>query len=352
MLQDNLAGYTVHHVKANLSFEIPAPGMVSVYRGWGPLHSETPADSFDAFLARQASGAGADLRQEQVTRIKLGDGQITPAVITTNRQEYEADFVIGAFGHNQALFDSIVDATAQPAALDTARITRGAVREYEFGAAFVAQRYGRSVHIIADATPRIWFAAFIPKGAVVSIVAMGHNDVRPADFDELFASPAVQSLLPGSGLKQCLICACTRSSLTTSSPRRFLIPGEGGIALIGDAGPTRPRKNGLLAAIDLAQNLAACLDQHGLSSHALLGFSYHAWAYYVIDDLWADALLGLTGRAPAFPIMGSLTRRALAHDSRIPIISTAMQEYGRLMLTGDGPYWRIPASVLWKLYNK
>jgi flavin-dependent dehydrogenase len=351
VVQEDLAGYAVHHPNRNTVFDIPAPGMVSVYRGWGPLRSETPSESFDSSLARQASVAGAEYHEEHITRIQLGDGRSTPATIFSNERAYSADFVVGAFGHNRALSGCILDSGLRPAPLGTARVTRGAVREYEFGCSFVEQRYGRRVHIISDPTPNIWFAALIPKAGVVSMVLMGRDDIKVSDFDDLFSVPSMRDLVPSTSSKQCLTCACTRSSLTISSPRRFVVPGMGGIALIGDAGPTRPRKNGLAAAIDLAQNLVWCMERAGFSNKSLRRFQYHAWINYVLDDLWAEPMLGLAGTTLGIPILGSLVTRALARDKNVPIISAAMREYARLMLTGEGPYWQIPVAVLHKLFG-
>ncbi len=352
IVQDNLAGFTVHYPKRKTALEIPASGMVTVHRGWGPIRGKTPSQSFDSFLARQASAAGAEFHEEQVTRIQLGDGESTPAVVVTNKQDYPVDFVIGAFGHNHTLSHNIVDSLSQPPPLDTSRVSRGAVREYEFGPAFVEQRYERRVHVVANPTANIRFAAMVPKRGVVSVVLMGHSDTNPSDFDELFAVSSLQHLLPSSRVGHYMKCACMRSSLTTSSPRRFLISGVGGIALIGDAGPTRPRKNGLFAAIDLAQKLVWCIERGGLSQRALLRFQSYALIHYVVDDLWADAMLAPIGDALGIPILGSLAMHALARDKRIPIVTTVMREYARLMLTGEGPYWQIPFGVLGKLLGR
>lgn len=350
VVQEVLTGYTVHLPKPGLEFDVPTPGMVGVYRGWGPIRSKTPYESFDAFLARQAVAAGADFREEHVTEIRLGDGKGSPAAISAQQQTYSADFVIGAFGHNPSLFTRIVTSQSQAASLDSPRVNQGGVREYEFGHAFVEQRYQHKVHIATTPTPNVWFAAFVPKGPVVSIVVMGHRDIEPADIDALLAAPCVQSLLPSGNVRSYLKCACRRATLTVASPRRFLIPGEGGIALIGDAGPTRPRKNGLLAAIDLARRLADALIKGGFSGRALWGFRSYAIANYVLDDVWADTMLRLTGVAFGVPPIKSLVMRTLESATGVPILTTATREYARLILTGDAPYWYIPVGVLRRLF--
>jgi len=351
VVQAHLDGYTIHYLKRSITLEIPSQGMVAVYRGWGPVRGGMARDSFDSSLAHDACAAGAEFLQEQVTGIQLGDGVGGPAAIVTAGSIHHADFVVGAFGHNRALSARILTSRLQPAPLDVPRIVRGAVREYEFGVSFVEQTYRRRVHVIFEPTPNIWFAALIPKGPVVSIVLMGHRDTKAADFDELFALPSMQGLLPAGDTRQHLKCGCVRSSLTVSSPRRFLVPDTGGIALIGDAGPTRPRKNGLFAAIDLAQKLATCLERGGFSAQALRPFQYYALLNYVVDDMWADRTLALTGDVARIPVLGSLAVRALAHGCRLPVLTSAMQEYARLILTGEAPYWWIPFGVLSKLFG-
>jgi len=63
-------------------------------------------------------------------------------------------------------------------------------------------------------------------------------------------------------------------------------------------------------------------------------------------------MLALTGDIAAIPMVGSLAARAVAGGRPTPIITPVLQEYARLMLTGEGPYWRIPLDILRKLFSR
>lgn len=351
VVQRRLHGYMVH-LPYGRTVAIPVERLVAVYRGFGPLETpEGEVQGFDAWLLKKAIAAGVCFKVAAVRGIVAGVDD--EARLSTTAGADSADFVIGAYGHNPGLTSGI--ATPEGQGLDSPTTQTSTVLEFSFGKDFCQRVYGDLVHVVI--LPKqlyrdmsIWFAAFVPKQeGSVTVVLMGRRDVSRQDVQAFFATAPARELLPDLPPAQartltttvtsrggCLQCKCTKNTITVSPPARFLLPSRGGIALVGDAGPTRPFKNGLGSAIDLGIQLARSIVAGRLEDYQ----AYAERHYPARDHEVALQLLRLhdwfLSRQPVERLLAGLTRR------RIPILSCLTLNYVRHVLCADIPYAEIP----------
>ena len=347
VVQRKLRGYVVH-LAHGAKLTILTKRMIAVYRGFGPLESsQREIEGFDAWLLSEAIAAGARFEPAAVDKIETDvEGE---ARLSTTAGPDSADFVIGAFGHSRHLADSVV--TAEGERLDQPTVQRSSVFEFFLGEDFCEKTYGDFVHVVIvpeQLYPQlnVWFAAFVPKRrGSVSVVLMGRRDVTIRDAEHFFAAPAAQALLPAvagenvpklittlMSLGGHLQCVCTKNTVTVSPPARFLLPVRGGIALVGDAGPTRPFKNGIGAAIDLGAKLAESIIAGDLES-----FQQYADRHYPPDDYkMALQLLHLHDRVLSWRPFEALLAALVRYS--IPFVSGSAREYAQHMLAADIPY--------------
>lgn len=334
IIQENLSGFVVYTPDGEKTLEIPVE-MASVYRGWGPVGGEETTPSFDAWLFGRAEKlATVRAYKKRVAKITLGNQNNLAKIETADGKTFEANFVIGAFGHSKV---PILNPDETTALLDLPVIKKAVVREYLLGREFVEETYRGKVHVVGNPTKNVWFAALVPKDKYVSAVIMGRGDVTPEDFEEFLETQVAKKLLPDN-LKNKFRCGCSRNTITIASPRRFVILGEGGIVLTGDAGPTRIRKNGIGAAIDLAWHLSQTLINEGYQGAALRKFEAYAWKNYVVDNFFAGALLRVNDLVLNNPSLTSLIFKLANEESSI---SPVVRKHMELMLTGEIPYWQV-----------
>ena len=350
VVQRRLRGYVVH-LAHGVKMTILTDRMIAVYRGFGPLESsQREIEGFDAWLLAEALAAGARFEPAAVSRIETEvEGE---ARLTTSVGPDSADFVIGAFGHNRHLADSVVIAEGER--LDQPTVQKSSVFEFSFGEDFCETTYGEFVHVVIVSEQlypqlNVWFAAFVPKRqGSVSVVLMGRRDVTIRDAQQFFAAPPAQALLPAVSGEDApklvttlmsmggqLQCVCTKNTVTVSPPARFLLPVRGGIALVGDAGPTRPFKNGIGSAIDLGAKLG-----EGVIAGDLESFRQYADRYYPPDDYKvALQLLHLHDRVLSWRPFEALLAALVRYS--IPFVSGSAREYAQHMLAADIAYGEI-----------
>lgn len=351
VVQRRLRGFVVH-LPHGRTLAMPVGRMVSVYRGFGPMETaEGPVEGFDAWLLGKAIEAGVSFRVATVRRIEIAANGV--AHLSTSAGPDHADFVIGAFGHNRLLSRAI--AIPEGEGLDEPTTQRSAVFEFSFGRDFCRQTYGDWVHVII-VTRRlhpdlpIWFAAFVPKQeGSVTVVLLGRRHVTLQDAQRFFTVGPVRGLIPDLPSNEmgaltmaltsrggCLQCVCVRNTITTTPPARFLIPTRGGIALVGDAGATRPFKNGIGAAIDNGIHLArSIVDGMPEDYRRFANRCYPPGDFRVALQL-IDSHERFLSRKPVEALIAALIERW-----RVPFLSQIVHEYTRHMLLADIPYRQI-----------
>ncbi len=338
VIQTRLKQNVVHLPGENETISIPTRG-VTVYRGFGPVGQRIDGEvaSFDAWLLQQAIYAGATHHTQRVESIDVGENG---AVLTAEGGEKtQGDLVIGAFGHNPILFRNITYARRLRSRLDEPITGAACVREYS-----VSKGIGRlnEKHVFGNPTNNIWFAGILPKGAnSVSIALMGRENVTQGDFSKFLSLPTVRELLGTDIVGKRPSCACTRG-ITLKSPRQFMITNASGALVmvdIGDAGPSRPRVNGIYAAMDSAAALTAVLVKFGNTPKASVEYKRYIEREYIWDNHFAEGILKVFD----FVLNNALPRKialALA-QSKLSMVSGCTKEIMDYVLSGKGPYWQI-----------
>ena len=347
LIQTHLRGAVTYFPDTLESIPIPLVQAVTVYRGFSPIKQEgSPVESFDAYLLNQAKEAGAVHYQAIITKIDLSkEGAQKPVLTDSNGDEYEADIVIGAFGHNPKLMGNIHYPTPETK-LPLPKTQRASVREYYFGQEKVRELLKEKIHVFGNPTEKIWFAAIVPKEDYISVVLMGRDEgIKAEDFLEFFQNPHVHSLTQKNLEEHPVSCSCF-SQITIKSPERFIVQKDKKVVMIniGDAGPTSPRKNGIHAAMDSAQHLIEALVQNGNEAKGLKGYRKYIERRYVWDNRWSEAVLKISD----FVLNKKLPRQAIIYlaKKRIPVISQAVVNTMSHILTGKDAYWEIPLKVV------
>lgn len=251
VIQAKLKQTVVHFPNTDETINIRTDAR-TVYRGWSPLKQPegTKIESFDAWLLRMAIDAGAIHIQ---TRVKKVIGESNKVKIVTDSGDFAADLVIGAYGNATTIER---DGTLKSVHMDRPITKNAGVREYIISEEALTN-LSSSIHIFGNPTPNVWFALVTPKAKAnyVTIALMARDDITPQDYNDFLELPKIKQLLVG--ISNISSCACI-NPITIVSPQHFMAADETGqltLVNIGDAGPTRPRKNGIFAALDEPINL-------------------------------------------------------------------------------------------------
>lgn len=236
-----------------INLNIPA---ATVFRGTSPLKQfdgHPPVESFDAWLLQSAIDAGARHHQVKITDINLNeDDQGKVRITDSDGSIYDTDLIIGAFGHNRKLMETMRNNPGgESISLDMPISQRAGVREYFVPQELLSEDLLNSAYVFANPSDKILFGAIYPKGVYtqepkgmyVTIALMGRRSITPSDFRKFLENEQVKNRLKIDDIDE-FNCACP-NLLTLKSPKRFIQLGRKGTAVminIGDAGPTRPRK--------------------------------------------------------------------------------------------------------------
>lgn len=337
-----------------ISLNIP---QTTVYRGTSPLEQKEghpPIESFDAWLLDSAIKARAHHYQVEISSIDLReDDQGKVLIVDKGGNKYHPDLVIGAFGHNRRLMQAIQYPETDPIPLKMPESQRAGVREYFIPDELLTDELRNGAFVFPNPAANVLFGAIYPKGKFenppgmyFTLALMGRSDITADDFKKFLTNPQVHELFkidPDVNPN----CSC-KTLLTLKSPRRFIVYDTQGKKMrmvnIGDSGPTRPRKNGIGAALDSAEKLAYFLLKYGNTPKAMKKYQRYIERTYVWDNYVVDSVM----RFSDFVLNHELPRRAVIYlnDPKRRIISKAAQSTIEHILTGKSPYWRIPLDVI------
>jgi flavin-dependent dehydrogenase len=328
------------HFPGGESLVIPCQAL-TVYRGFGPagrkgIHQKVYG--FDAWLLKEAEKAGATIIEAAVRKISSnGDG----VELSFNGDTLKADMAVGAYGHNKLE----IEFPRADEALEEPVIQPACVREYYLGERFVKENLADSQHIFGNPTKNIWYASIFPKGGFISIALMGKKGAMQGDFKQFLSLENVQELI-GKLINQKLSCGCT-SSITVRSPRTCVYKDKNGgflMVKIGDAGASRPRKNGIFAALDSAVRFSESIARYGNTAKAVGVFKRYTTVNYVWDNVPAEIVL----RSTDLFLNYRLPRRLIVYlgSRNVPVVSKAVNGIFELVSTGRAPYWQIPWRMM------
>jgi flavin-dependent dehydrogenase len=340
-------------------------GVTTVYRRAAPVRQpggQPRTKSFDAKLLNEAIGAKVSYKKIGIKEINLRreeneNGKVTLIVEGGDPEKpIEVDFVIGAYGHNALKENGInIKYPEGITPLDKPTASISATREIFLGREKVDKLLKNKMHFFGNPTGEIWFAMVVPKGDFVTVSIMGrgrdNESVMNVIMNSFLKSDSIKNLL-GDISKQ-VYCSCT-STYTTKSPENYTVQDKNGDLLmvnIGDAGPTRPMKNGMGAAMDSAKKLVEILSQYGFGREALEIYKKYIDQEYVLDNYWAEFILEMTDKILARPALLKPTKFILTHN--IWPFKNPINNIISLIISGEKPYRQVPlAKIAEKLFHK
>ncbi|MBI4973145.1 NAD(P)-binding protein [Candidatus Roizmanbacteria bacterium] len=359
VIKAHLKGGTTIHLQDDVAISMPftEKHAIAVYRGWKP---DEATKSFDAFLLNEAIKAGAKHVQAKVKNVNLNreNGKVSvfseEAQVVNGKKSAIAmskhDIVIGSFGHDK-LFDSIeypkgAKKVEKPSTIKTA------VREIYLGKEKVNSLVQDHIHIFGNPTDNVWFALVAPKEDYLTVTIMGRKDIKSGDFAEFYKSKQMMMLMKEDVSSAPIKCSCS-PSITLKSPTYYTVYDEIedsiSIVFIGDAGPTRLKKNGMFAALDSAKHIAYSLIEFGNTKKALHNYEKYINAAYVRDNTYINAIF--------YSMDFFLKRKKLLKfteyvvNGNFPIASKLVLNIIDHITSGKQPYWKIPYSVMLELFG-
>jgi len=292
-VQRRIDGY-YFHTREEVVF-VPHPQgrskIVTVFRGAGPGPSEMlESKSFDHWLLQAAERDGARVLRRLVTGLDLPGKPGDRARVATGkggeREEIEADLVIGAFGLNSKAAD-------WSAGLGFGYKPPGRIRacqaEVPLPAAEVERLFGNFVHTYVLGIEGVRFAAIIPKAEHLTISLVGTRDLKREDLARFLQHPVMQAKLPRSFSLPATACVCL-PNIASGSARH---PFADRFVIVGDAAASRHYKNGLESAYLTAKLAAETAIGSGVASEDFAGGYWRQCRRLIVaDNRYGRLLLG------------------------------------------------------------
>lgn len=355
VIQERLTNRSQIHLPGDRNLTIKQKeGAIAVYRGFAPVNQpddKPKTESFDAWLLNEAIKLGVEHKEVEVSSIDLRRNDQKKVTIKTIdkqkiKKDFPADFVIGAYGHNALNIEYPDHATR----LGQPTVSKSAVREFFIGKEKVEKLLNKNMHFFGNPTEKIWFAMIVPKGDFITVSIMGRGDVKQEDMNDFLKSEPISNLL--GNLSEKSSCRCL-SAYTTESPKDYITFDEDGNISqvdIGDAGPTRPMKNGIGAAMDSAEKFVEIINKYGIGREAVRRYKKYIDMTYVWDNLWAKVVLGMSDYILGRPLLLDPVDYLLKND--VWVLTNLANNIIDYVISGKKPYWQIPFRAVSQLFRE
>ena len=231
VVQRSIDSYYLHMDVGRVRIETPLREMrlAAAHRGGGPRNVKvTTSGGLDGYLLELARGVGANLVPSRIDELKWEDGY---PVVASKGERKRYDLVVVAAGVNSPvlkLFESCVRGYAPPPS------TKTYICEFWFGRDVVEREFGNTMHVFLLNLPRLEFAAFIPKGAYVTLCMLG-DDIDKKLVTDFLTSREVRECLPPHWEMPRDFCHCSPKISIGGAQA----PAVDRIAFVGDSGSTR-----------------------------------------------------------------------------------------------------------------
>ena len=259
VIQRGIDSYMLHTDVGSVRIETPLneQRIAAVFRGNGPRNAEHPdLESFDRFLLDMARKRGARVDRRLVTDIDWSGPR--PRLKHAGRTGDDYDLVVIATGVNSSLLKVL-----QKAPIGYRRPVTAAtyICEFQLDHPTVERYLGTSMHVFLLDTPRIEFAALIPKGNIVTLCMLG-DDIDAELIDGFLRTPEVRNCFPPAADLPIRVCHCSPMINVRGVDR----PYADRVVFVGDSGVTRLYKDGIGAAYRTAKAAAATAVFQGVSA--------------------------------------------------------------------------------------
>ena len=258
VIRRGIESYTMHLEQGSTLIETPLKEqrIASMFRGFGPLGSNTEQLSFDRHLLEMCEKKGAALIQEKVLDMESDPEGVI--VKTKNNGEKKYDLVVGSVGLNPRslqLFQKISPTFVPP------KTTKTYICEFHLGNELINQYFGNSMHVFLLNLKNIKFGALIPKGEYVTLVLLG-AEINKEIVDSFINSETVRNCFPKDiELKAINPCQCFPSINIKAAKVAY----SDRMVLIGDSSSSKLYKNGIGAAYITAKAAAKTAVFEGIS---------------------------------------------------------------------------------------
>jgi flavin-dependent dehydrogenase len=254
--------------------------MLSVFRGTLPHGNGLGHASFDEFLIDAATDQGAELIGSPVQRVfyDLEQHPVLCYNAAGRERTLTADFVAFACGVNERAHPAAGRLTAsdlfrmlQPAYVPP-RLRKALIVELAAPRDCIELTGGRLHYVESSADDlRLEMCSLLPKDGFVTITLIGGSvDDAMSNRDNLavirrfVATSRARRILPADSELR-IRCVCNPSIVVGTATMPFAHRA----AAIGDMAATRLYKDGILAAHDMARDLAEVIFERGIDSAAL-----------------------------------------------------------------------------------
>jgi hypothetical protein len=342
--------------------------MLSVYRGSLPLGHGPRHASFDALLMDTAVGLGAELIGSRVSRV-FYDGQHYPVLCYAAGgadKTLKADFAAFAGGVNERSIES----AGRPSSAGLFRMLQPAYEPPRLRKALIAELAGPTdcfelaqgtLHYVESSAAglQLDMCSIMPKTGYFTISLIGgsvdnaasHKD-NLAIIQRFLATPRIRRVLPMEAPPQ-LRCICNPYIVVGMAKQPF---GQRAAA-VGDMATSRQYKDGILAAHDMARDLAAVIVDEGTGLASLAKGYGPTLARFRRDNRFASVIFFLYRWFFTSPLLSRIIYQTFASERKSQ--RRSRRGFAKIfwgISSGDEQYEQIARAMLrpatlWKIFK-
>ncbi len=246
------------------SVRLASPGAassVTVWRGPGPRGAASPSSAvnFDRLLLSSALAQGAVLVPGYVRKVVPCPERGGPPRLVygdLNRQETEADLVVGASGLNSRFPTLVAELGFGYRPPGTIASVQVELETTQYG---TCRADTDAITVFMLNLPGVMFASLTPKDGYQTVTLVGEA-VGDRELGAFLDHPVVRRrVCPGGGQPR-VVCRCRPRALNSAAVQ----PYADRLVMVGDAAASRLYKNGLHSALVTARAAATTALEHGV----------------------------------------------------------------------------------------
>jgi flavin-dependent dehydrogenase len=321
-------------------------GIVTVYRGGGPIKSSTSAEkedpgsrqtSFDNFLLECAKKEGAKVEYKRIDNIELDNEKIR--IFSKEERLLNPDLIVGAFGVNTGttkLFEGLGIGYTCPS------VIKAYQSEIYIEKSYVSTHFGNGIHIFLINQPDVKFAAITPKGSYVTISMLGKDISRQSIIDFL-NHPLVKERFPNVWKVPDDFCRCSPKINVKGAKKPF----ADRIVMIGDASAARLYKDGIGSAYLTAKAAANTAILYGIGETDFNDYYYPACRRINRDNALGNFLFMVNDTINKIPILQEAILNVVRYEQNHPELGYKCSTILWDMFTGNESY----TDIFWRAFN-
>ena len=324
LLYEEIQYYSLHLPDDTLILHKADPSrpLISVYRGISEAFQGTEKRvSFDSFLQNIVKQRGARLLYgERVVSCEPAD----TFTLITEKNSYEADFVVFAIGVN-AKKKLLLPGGYRPP--HTVRMSLAEVpRPKEWSRGSVAVFFDRPRHI--------FFGGFVPKDKFINIALIRRKGGGTRKTVQEFMDAGIGPIKDLFSLPLAMLCQC-QPRIGISAAKN--ICADRWVA-VGDAAVSRLYKDGIGSAFRTTAKAMETAFTHGVSKVALRTHYLPFCRHIAFDNLLGRMLFASAGMAFRRPILANAVVKAVLYEQERAIHQGRYYRIIWGLLTGDTSY--------------